>query len=115
VTCNAFKAGKINFDDLNFSKEYQDKLCYSQSKLANVLFTLKLSNLLKDTGVRVFSVDPGITQTNILRHSSYSQSSFSNIFIGPIFSAALKFPSKGAESIIFCCLEPDLISGSLYK
>jgi len=50
VTCNAFKAGKINFDDLNFSKEYQDKLCYSQSKLANVLFTLKLSNLLKDTG-----------------------------------------------------------------
>ena len=65
VTCNVYRAGKINFDDLNYSKEYQDKHCYAQSKLANVLFTLKLSDLLKDTNTRIFSVDPGNTQTNV--------------------------------------------------
>ena len=115
VTCKNYKAGSINFNDLNYSKEYNDKYCYSQSKLASVLFTLKLAELLKDTEVSVFSVDPGVAQTNLLRHSSYSKSTFSNLIIGPVVSTALKIPKKAAENIIFCCIEPNLKSGKLYK
>ena len=37
----------INFDDINSEKDYDPKVAYSQSKLANVLFTRELSRRLE--------------------------------------------------------------------
>ena len=42
-----FSAGKINFDDFNYKNGYDKVLAYSNSKLANVLFTRQLAKLLK--------------------------------------------------------------------
>lgn len=41
--------GQIHFDDINLNKEYHPWRSYSQSKLANVLFTRELANRLKGT------------------------------------------------------------------
>ena len=41
--------GEINFDDINGDKEYNLHRAYSQSKLANVLFTRELSKRLEGT------------------------------------------------------------------
>ena len=43
--------GEINFDDINGDTEYNLHRAYSQSKLANVLFTRELSKRLEGTSV----------------------------------------------------------------
>ena len=51
VASGAHKVGRIHFDDINLKKNYNVIKAYSQSKLANVLFTKELarpSKLSKD-------------------------------------------------------------------
>jgi len=58
----------ILFDDLSFSNEYSDFLAYGHSKLANALFSLRLSELLRGTRITSNSLHPGIVDTQIDRH-----------------------------------------------
>lgn len=46
VTSTIHKTGKINTEDLNSDKKYDGSKAYSQSKLANVLFTQELARRL---------------------------------------------------------------------
>lgn len=39
--------GQIRWDDINWQNEYSAVGAYSQSKLANILFTIELAKLLK--------------------------------------------------------------------
>jgi NAD(P)-dependent dehydrogenase (short-subunit alcohol dehydrogenase family) len=58
----------ILFDDLQFSYDYGDLLAYGHSKLANALFSLRLSELLRGTRITSNSLHPGIVDTEIDRH-----------------------------------------------
>lgn len=66
-----YAKGQINQDDLNLDQNYNKETAYNQSKLANILFTRKLANQLKDTGVTVNAVHPGQSDTGIRRHLWY--------------------------------------------
>ena len=63
--------GKIKKDDLNSEKSYSKIDCYTQSKLANVLFTRELAKRLKGTGVTSYSLHPGAVITDIARHINF--------------------------------------------
>ncbi|WP_375586853.1 oxidoreductase [Flagellimonas aurea] len=69
------KMGKpdIYFDDLNFDKEYNKYIAYSQSKLANLLFAYELDRQLKAShiDITVASAHPGYTKTNLVRHTGF--------------------------------------------
>jgi retinol dehydrogenase 14 len=85
----------INFDDLMGTKQSATR-AYSQSKMANVLFTYQLARKLQGTGVTVNCVHPGLISTNLGRD-------FKGLFgllIGGMrpFMAA---PDKGAETPVF--------------
>ncbi len=61
-------AGRIDFDDINWkNRRYSAWLAYSQSKLANLLFTSELQRRLKLAGSRLRSVaaHPGYSHTNL--------------------------------------------------
>lgn len=58
----------ILFDDLEFGRNYGDLLAYGHSKLANVLFSLRLSEWLRRTRITSNSLHPGIIDTDIDRH-----------------------------------------------
>jgi NAD(P)-dependent dehydrogenase (short-subunit alcohol dehydrogenase family) len=58
----------ILFDDLDFSDEYGDLLAYGHSKLANVLFSLQLAQMLRGTRITSNSLHPGLIDTEIDRH-----------------------------------------------
>jgi NAD(P)-dependent dehydrogenase (short-subunit alcohol dehydrogenase family) len=58
----------IRFDDLAMAHEYSDSLAYGQSKLANVLFSLKLAELLRGTRITSNSLHPGVINTDIDRN-----------------------------------------------
>ncbi len=60
----------ILFSDLDFSYDYSDLLAYGHSKLANVLFSLQLSEALRGTRITSNSLHPGIVDTEIDRHFS---------------------------------------------
>jgi NAD(P)-dependent dehydrogenase (short-subunit alcohol dehydrogenase family) len=58
----------ILFNDLGFRYDYGDLLAYGHSKLANVLFSLRLSELLRETQITSNSLHPGIIATGIGRN-----------------------------------------------
>ena len=65
VSSGAHKTGKIHFEDINLTKGFNVIKAYSQSKLANVLFTRELALRLKDRGITVNCCHPGAVATNI--------------------------------------------------
>ena len=60
-----FRIEKFDFDYLQAKPEYNLYTYYAQSKLANILFGYKLSRMLKDTGITVNSLHPGLIDTNL--------------------------------------------------
>lgn len=67
VSSSAHMSGKIDFDDLMKEKEYSRFSSYSQSKLANLLFSNELQRRLEAKGHSAISVGahPGLTATNL--------------------------------------------------
>ena len=68
VSSMAHWPGRINFDDLNWKdRRYSPGLAYSQSKLANLLFTSELQRRLEAVGspLRALASHPGYSHTNL--------------------------------------------------
>ncbi|MFZ3453245.1 SDR family oxidoreductase [Arthrobacter sp. 7Tela_A1] len=64
VSSNAHTSGRIDFDDLQGENSYSGARAYSQSKLANVLFTYELARLLQGSRVTANALHPGIVRTS---------------------------------------------------
>ena len=60
-------AKTVAFDDLQATRWKRGFLIYSQSKLANLLFTYELARRLSPTGITVNAVHPGIVDTQLFR------------------------------------------------
>lgn len=103
--------GTIDFDDLQGENGYKTAKAYSQSKLANVLFTYELARRLEGTGVTANCLHPGVVGTNL-------GSGVSGVFgftvraLGPL----MKSPEKGAETSIYLASSPEVegVSGRYF-
>lgn len=100
VSSEAHRNGKINFTDLESGKSFSSFKSYSQSKLANILFTKKLSQQLKDTGVTVNCLHPGVVSTGLFEK------------MPGLFTTVMKpfmlTPTKGAETSIYLATSPEV-------
>ncbi len=63
VASAAHQRGQIDFDDLEGGKSYAGWRAYSQSKLANILFTYELARRLDGTRVTANALHPGFVRT----------------------------------------------------
>ncbi|NRB40616.1 MAG: SDR family oxidoreductase [Pseudomonadales bacterium] len=101
----------MQFDDLEFKRNYRTFKVYGQSKLANLLFTKELSRRLAGTGVTVNAVHPGAVATAL-----GAQNGWLGKVISFIASFFLRSPQKGAESSIYACASPQLqqVSGKYF-
>lgn len=114
VSSKLYKYGGINFDDLNSEKKYDKAFCYSQSKLANLLFTLELAKRLEGTGVTVNALTPGIVRTNLGRHVQIP------LLAKPLFNLAsmafFKTPLEGAQTPLYLACSPEVegVSGKCF-
>lgn len=54
--------------DINSEKQYDAGAAYNQSKLANLMFARELARKLSGTGVTVNAVNPGLVDTELMRH-----------------------------------------------
>lgn len=106
VSSKLYKYGEINFEDLNSEQSYDKAFAYAQSKLANLLFTSELACRLKETGVTVNALTPGIVRTNLGRHVHIP------FLAKPLFSmvswAFFKSPEEGAQTSVYLACSPDV-------
>jgi retinol dehydrogenase 14 len=112
VSSGAQAAGRIDFDDLQGARSYSGQRAYSQSKLANILFTNELARRLQGTGVTANSVHPGVVRTNF---GSEDQAGFFQI-ISRLVRPFLKTPTQGAWTPIYLASSPDVegITGQFF-
>ncbi len=103
VSSIAHNPGVIDFEDLNGdSKRYNKWGFYSQSKIANLTFSLELSRRLEKSGsgVTALASHPGYSATDLQRHSLFWR--FLNLFIA--------MPAKkGAEATLYAATESDAL------
>jgi retinol dehydrogenase 14 len=95
--------GTIDFDDLQGEKGYKGAKAYSQSKLANVLFTYELARRLQGTGVTANCLHPGVVGTNF-------GNGVSGVFgfMVRALRPLMKSPEKGAETSIYLASSPEV-------
>jgi retinol dehydrogenase 14 len=112
VASGAHKAGKIHFDDYNLKKGFNVLKAYSQSKLANVLFTRELAQRLKSRGITVNCCHPGAVATSIGvdRATGFGQKVTG--LLKPIFLT----PEEGAKTAIYLAASPEggRVTGKYY-
>lgn len=97
VASGAHKTGKIHFDDINLHKGFNVIKAYSQSKLANVLFTRELARRVADRGITVNCCHPGAVATNIGIDRNTGFGKTVTGLLKPFFQT----PEEGAKTAIF--------------
>ncbi len=60
VSSRAHRGGRMNWNDIQFTKGYSAFKVYAQSKLANILFTTELARRLSGTRVTANCLHPGV-------------------------------------------------------
>jgi NAD(P)-dependent dehydrogenase (short-subunit alcohol dehydrogenase family) len=100
VASHAHKYAKMNFDDLEGKKKFSHYQIYGQSKVALILITSKLSEMLKDSGVTVNSLHPGVVATHLFDNM--------NGLMQQIFKIFMISPEKGAETSIYLASSPEV-------
>ena len=114
VASGAHKTGKIHFDDINLTKGFNVIKAYSQSKLANVLFTRELARRVADRGITVNCCHPGAVATNI---GIDRDTGFGKTITG-LLKPFFQTPMEGARTAIFLASDKsveNITGGYFYK
>jgi retinol dehydrogenase-14 len=104
VSSNAQAMGRIDFDDLQGAVAYSGARAYSQSKLANVLFSYELARRLRETSVTANALHPGVVRTGF----GAEDPSPLQRFFGPVMLPLMKSPERGAATSIRLASAPEL-------
>jgi NAD(P)-dependent dehydrogenase (short-subunit alcohol dehydrogenase family) len=104
VASNAQAMGRIDFDDLQGERSYSGSRAYSQSKLANVLFTYALAGRLSGTSVTANALHPGVVRTSF---GAEDPGRLQRLLV-PFARPFMKGPARGAATSIHVASAPDL-------
>jgi NAD(P)-dependent dehydrogenase (short-subunit alcohol dehydrogenase family) len=109
VASGAHKNAGINFDDIEMKKNFSGFKAYGQSKLANILFTNRLSTMLAGRHVSVNCLHPGIVTTDIFKNMDK---------IGVVMMKPFMIkPDKGAQTSVYLATSDQVsnISGKYFS
>ena len=107
---HAFVKG-FNFEDYQAKNTYKPFQVYGYSKLANILFTKKLSDILKEDNITVNCLHPGVVGTSFGQNNGNLQKIL--FYIAKPF---MRSSEKGAETSIYLCSSSNVsdISGEYF-
>lgn len=108
VASDLHQSGKIDINNLMHKYDYDGFTAYSDSKLANVLFTYKLADVLQDSDTTINAVHPGVVKTKFSIEDRNSNKTF---FAGRIS------PEDSAKALIYLSTSPDVhgVSGKYFN
>ncbi len=99
-------ASKMDFDNLVKPVKYDSHRAYSLSKLCNILFTVELSERLKDKNITVNCLHPGVINTKLLKAGWGA--------VGGFFGRS---PQEGAKTSVYLAVSKDVenITGKYFS
>lgn len=111
VASAAHTSGKINFVDLQGEKKYSGLKAYSQSKLANIMFTCALARRLDGKGVTANCLHPGVVATGFGHNTAG--------LVSTLLKLARPFlmtPQQGAATSIYLAVSSEVagVSGKYF-
>lgn len=111
VSSMAYLRGSIDFDNLRSEKSYDPMREYSQSKLADILFSVELQRRINAAGDKLMSVaaQPGANKTELSRHMTTDEFSAAVERIGELME-----PWQGALPSLYAAVSEDAVGGELY-
>ena len=112
VSSNGHKmGGAIHFDDLQWERRYNRMGAYTQSKLANLLFTYELQRRLAPRGkTAALAAHPGTSTTELMRNlPKFVERGFS--LVSPLMSQSA---ADGALPTLRAATDPGALGGQYY-
>ncbi|KAA0118701.1 SDR family NAD(P)-dependent oxidoreductase [Mycolicibacterium sp. P9-22] len=112
ISSNGHKmGGSIHFDDLQWERSYSRMGAYTQSKLANLLFTYELQRRLAPRGKTIaLAAHPGTSTTELARNiPSALQRGFQAV--APLIAQS---PAGGALPSLRAATDPGALGGQYY-
>ena len=109
TSSDAHRGGVLDFDDLELERRWSGLRAYSNSKLANVLFTRALARRLDGSGVVANCFHPGVVATRLVRGGLSSIAWAGVRVLG-------KRPRSGAETLVYLAGAPEAaeVSGEYF-
>ena len=90
VASEAHRSGRMDFDDPLATKRYRGMRTYSQSKLANILFTDRLAALLAETPVTANCLHPGFVASRFGQNNGW--------LFATVLKAVMRFSAIDVEA-----------------
>ena len=103
VSSAAHRGARLNLDDLQLAGHFNGWRAYSNSKLANILFTTELARRLTGTGVTANCLHPGTVNTGFGRDGSRLLRF--GLDLGRRF---LRTAGQGADTVVYLASSPDV-------
>jgi NAD(P)-dependent dehydrogenase (short-subunit alcohol dehydrogenase family) len=100
VGSSAYRYGRIDLEDPNLEKRFRPFSAYARSKLALLLASLELAERLRNRGVSVNCVHPGLAATEIFRDHPPVQRF--------LFGLIGRSPERAARSSLLLAASPEL-------
>ncbi len=110
VASEAARRASIDLGDLMLSRRYKMMAAYSQSKLANILFTKELARRLPPRYVTANCLHPGLVGTGIGNKGGVFGFGWS------VIKPVMLSPERGAENSLFVATSPSIegVSGAYF-
>ena len=112
VASGAHRGIDIDFNDIEMSNNYNGWKCYKKSKLCNILFTKKLSDLTSKNNITVNCLHPGFVKTEFGKNNK----GFVSLAIKLLMNFFAITVEEGAKTIIHLANSEDVkdITGKYY-
>ena len=118
VSSDVARAGKIDFDDLMNTKNFNPLVAYANSKFAQTLYTQELHRRYESLGIKAVALEPGMVKTEIFRGLRNKKwASVLSTLLSPFAWLIMKTPMQGAQTTLHCCLvdHDKLVGGGFYS
>lgn len=116
VASEGYKMGlkTIQFEDMNFDRNYHPNYTYCHSKLAQMMFAYELQHRIKQANkeTKVYVCHPGASKTSLINKEAplLTRIMFSILALSPMVQSA----EKGAYPEIMCATEDELDQTAYY-
>jgi NAD(P)-dependent dehydrogenase (short-subunit alcohol dehydrogenase family) len=114
------RMGRINFDDLQWERQYPAYRAYAQSKLANLMFALELNRRSHEYGWGILSnaAHPGATRTNLQSTGPNLGKASSGVGLGMRITGVIpgfwQEVPQGCLPALFAATSPRAVGGGYY-
>lgn len=116
VSSEAYRIGRIDFDDLDGKAHYGPWRAYGQSKLANLLYVHELAKRARQASIeiRAAAAHPGYAATNLQMVAPTMNRSRIGAWIHQVGHRVAQSAEMGAMPSLYAATAPDVESGAFY-